>query len=66
QTNQYRLASDNYSTAYPGGYSLHADWMNGWDETIMNRMVKGCINKNINCGGTNLGDGEMLYGVNND
>jgi len=62
----YRLASDNYSTAYPGGYSLHADWMNGWDETIMNRMVKSCLNKNLNCGGTNLGDGEMLYGVNNE
>ncbi len=65
-SHKYRLASDNYSSSYPGGYSLHADWMNGWDETIMTRMVKGCLNKNANCGGTNLGDGEMLYGVNND
>ena len=63
---KYRLASDNYSTAYPGGYSLHADWMNGWDDAIVNRMVKGCINNPKNCGGPNLGDGETLYGVNQD
>lgn len=62
----YRLASDNYPTAYPGGYSLHADWMNGWDETTMNRMVKNCLNNPKNCGGPNLGDGYTLYGVNQD
>ncbi|OYY49131.1 MAG: hypothetical protein B7Y48_07420 [Methylophilales bacterium 28-44-11] len=61
---KYRLASDNYSTAYPGGYSLHADWMNGWDEEIIGRVVKNCINNPKNCGGPNLGDGEILYGVN--
>lgn len=63
---KYRLASDNYSSAYPGGYSAHADWMNGWDEKIMSRMVKGCLNNPKNCGGPNLGDGETLYGVNQD
>ena len=63
---KYRLASDNYSTAYPGGYSLHADWMNGWDETIINRVVKNCFNNPKDCGGPNLGDGETLYGVNQD
>lgn len=63
---QYRLASDNYSTAYPGGYSLHADWMNGWDEKIIERVVKNCLNSPKNCGGPNLGDGYTLYGVNQD
>lgn len=63
---KYRLASDNYSSEYPGGYSLHADWMNGWDETILNRVVKNCLNNPKNCGGPNLGDGETLYGVNQD
>lgn len=63
---KYRLASDNYSTTYPGGYSLHADWMNGWDESILNRVVKNCLNNPKNCGGPNLGDGETLYGVNQD
>lgn len=63
---KYRLSSDNYSTAYPGGYSLHADWMNGWDEPTIQRMVKNCLNTPRNCGGPNLGDGETLYGVNQD
>jgi len=63
---KYRLASDNYSTAYPGGYSLHADWMNGWDENTIGRVVKNCLNNPKNCGGPNLGDGETLYGVNQD
>lgn len=63
---KYRLASDNYSTDYPGGYSLHADWMNGWDEPTIQRMVKNCLNEPKNCGGPNLGDGWTLYGVNQD
>lgn len=65
-TAKYRLASDNYSTAFDGGYSLHADWMNGWDEPTLNRMVKNCLNNPKNCGGPNLGDGQTLYGVNQD
>ena len=63
---KYRLSSDNYSTAYAGGYSLHADWMNGWDEGTINRMVKNCLINAKNCGGPNLGDGQTLYGVNQD
>lgn len=63
---KYRLSSDNYSTTYPGGYSLHADWMNGWDEGTITRMVKNCLNNPKNCGGPNLGDGQTLYGVNQD
>jgi hypothetical protein len=65
-TVKYRLSSDNYSTAYDGGYSLHADWMNGWDEAIITRVVKNCLNSPKNCGGPNLGDGQTLYGVNQD
>ena len=64
---KYRLASDNYSTTYAGGYSLHADWMNGWDEGTINRVVKNCLNNPRDCGGaSNLGDGQKLYGVNSD
>lgn len=62
----YRLSSDNYPTTLPGGYSLHADWMNGWDETIIDRVVKGCINSPKNCEGPNLGDGYTLWGVNTE
>jgi hypothetical protein len=56
----YRLSSDNYSTKYPGGYSLHADWMNGWDETIMDRIIKGCMLGHKNCETDDLGDGQSL------
>lgn len=63
---KYRLSSDNYSSKFAGGYSLHADWMNGWDETTITRMVKNCLNNAKNCGGPNLGDGQTLYGVNQD
>jgi len=60
-TNKWRLASDNYPTTTRGGLSLHADWMNGWDEAIMTRIVKNCLNKSIDCGMNYLGDGQALY-----
>lgn len=60
-TNNWRLSSDNYPTTQRGGLTLHADWMNGWDESIMNRIVKNCLNKSIDCGMNYLGDGETLY-----
>ena len=31
----WRLASDNYDSSIPAGYSLHADWFNGWKPEIM-------------------------------
>lgn len=65
-TAKYRLASDNYSTAYPGGYSLHADWMNGWHEQTIESVVNNCLVNPKNCGGPNLGNGQTLYGVNQD
>lgn len=59
---EYRLSSDNYPRTYEGGYSLHSDWMNGWDESILARIVKNCINGNRDCGVANLGDGQTLSG----
>ena len=63
-TNQmatWRLASDNYSTSSPGGYSGHADWVNGWDEQFIAGIVKNCINKGVDCRSHLLGDGRMYY-----
>jgi len=60
-TDNWRLSSDNYPSTTRGGLSLHADWMNGWDEDIMSRIVKNCLNKSIDCGVNYLGDGETLY-----
>lgn len=59
-THTYRLSSDNYDPKYAGGYSLHADWMNGWDETIMKRVVDSCLKKHANCDTDKLGDGQGL------
>ncbi len=63
---KYRLSSDNYDPNLPGGYSLHGDWMNGWDEAIMQRIIDNCMKKHMDCGGPNLGDGQELFGFYND
>ena len=63
-TNQqasWRLASDNYAANLPGGYSGHADWVNGWDEQFIAGIVKNCINKGVDCRSHLLGDGRMYY-----
>ena len=57
----WRLASDNYSASLPSGYSGHADWVNGWDETVMAGIIKNCINAARDCHGYLLGDGTTLY-----
>ncbi len=54
-----KLSSDNYSG--PGGYSMHADWFNGWDSSTNDAFVKGCINGNMDCHAYLLGDGRILY-----
>ena len=57
----WRLSSDMYSTSIPGGYSAHADWMNGWDEQTMSMIVKQCLNKALDCQVGMLGNGRELY-----
>ena len=54
-----RLSSDQNSL--PGGYSLHADWFNGWDNGVNKTFVGECVNKNIDCHAQLLGDGRILY-----
>ena len=56
----WRLSSDMYSTSIPGGYSAHADWMNGWDPATMQGIVTNCLNKGLDCGVGNLGNGKAL------
>ena len=57
----WRLASDNYAKSLPGGYSGHADWVNGWDEKVMAGVVKNCLNAGRDCHSFLLGDGTTLY-----
>jgi len=61
-TQGWRLASDHYPVTpqTPGGYSLHADWIMGWDPQIMDRFLRNCNHAFKDCGVDNLGDGEAL------
>jgi hypothetical protein len=59
-TDQYlRLSSDNY--AGPGGYSMHADWFNGWDPATQKLWVTNCINPSKDCHSALMGNGQWLY-----
>ncbi len=61
QTANWRLASDNYATTLPGGYSTHADWVNGWDEKTMQGIVNNCLNKNLDGHAHLLCDGRTFF-----
>jgi hypothetical protein len=52
-----RLSSDTYASASPGGYSAHADWMNGWDKTVSDVWGVKCMRERRECGSANMGDG---------
>lgn len=64
-TSKWRLSSD----AYPidngnGGYSLHGDWMDGWDPDIKRTWTENCSsNPGKSCGSHILGDGRILFGA---
>lgn len=58
---RWRLSSDNYGTDKPGGYSLHADWFNGWDPKVQETWFKNCLLANMDCHSFLLGDGTILF-----
>jgi hypothetical protein len=58
-TRNWRLSSDVYDPAQPGGYSMHADWMNGWDKTISDLWGVKCMRERRECGSADLGDGRL-------
>ncbi len=58
-TSKWRLASDMYGTTTPGGYSMHGDWMNGWDPAISDLWGAKCMQERRDCGSANLGDGRV-------
>ncbi len=61
QTKTWRLASDNYSDTLPGGFSSHADWVNGWNEQVMASIVKNCLQKQLDGHAHLLCDGRTFY-----
>jgi hypothetical protein len=57
-TSTWRLSSDTYSG--PAGYSGHADWWNGWDRNVFQRVVNNCYARALDCQMGLLGDGQAL------
>jgi hypothetical protein len=54
----WRLSSDIDGT--PAGSSAHGDWINGWEQDIMQTWVTRVINPGFSASG-GLGDGRSLY-----
>lgn len=59
-TRAWRLSSDNYDPSRPGGYSMHADWWNGWRADIMEAFVANCDRPALDCHSHLLGDGRAI------
>lgn len=56
-TANWRLVSD---VGVAPGISGHADWMNGWDPAVFQRVVDNCYRPSLDCSMNLLGDGWML------
>jgi hypothetical protein len=50
-----------YSLSTRGGYSAHADWMNGWDKATISTIVTQCLRGAKDCGVGGIGNGMELY-----
>jgi hypothetical protein len=62
-TSKWRLSSDAYSKDLPSGYSMHADFMSGWNKDAMNTMVEHIYHARRDTHANNLGNGTHLQGV---
>lgn len=51
----WRLSSDNYSLLLPGGYSMHGNIWEMWDDKIMGMIVNNVIRPSMEGGGQYLG-----------
>ncbi len=60
---RWRLASDSYDATIPAGYSIHADWFNGWKPDIMSEFVRNCDQPAKDCHAHLLGNGQRMLGV---
>lgn len=63
---KWRLSSDHVSAndptsaPIPGGTSFHTDWFGGWDDSVMDMWIDGCMNQFKSCSGGALGMGKQL------
>ena len=61
ETAHWRLSSDMYSTSIAGGFSVHGDWINGWQPEAIRAFVINCDNRPADCHAHLLGDGREIY-----
>ena len=59
-SSNWRLVSDMYPADQPGGASVHADFVNGWDPTIMDRWLQNCVRAVRDCERSELGNDQAL------
>jgi hypothetical protein len=53
---KWKLSSDQGA----GGYSMHGDWINGWDPAIEEVWLNRCVRAGVDCNSNQLGDGRSL------
>jgi hypothetical protein len=56
-----RLSSDMYKSSTPGGWSIHGDWFNGWQQSASEKFVRECTGKPADCHAHLLGDNVEMY-----
>lgn len=61
-SSEWRFITDP-PDAEQGGYTFHGDWMNGWDEEVMQTIVSNCLNSKRECMTGLLGNGKELQPV---
>jgi hypothetical protein len=59
-SSKWRLSSDMYDKALPGGYSVHGDWFEGWDRGVAESFVKNCNRASKDCHSHLVGDGRTI------
>lgn len=55
----WRLSSDINGT--PAGSSSHADWMNGWEQEVMNTFISRVVRQGLSGGSHIIGDGRTIF-----
>jgi len=53
---RWRLSSDRYDPALPGGLSSHVDYLMGWEPKIVDMFTQHCLHEQRDCHNYLLGD----------
>ena len=56
-TRGWYLSSDDGAA---GGSTLHGDWMNGWNQSVMDTFISNCLHAKRDCTNGQLGNGTKL------